>query len=84
MRAFALLLEMMPLFAAVKCTQVNFYYDDSCNAYAGSAEVTMNGPTVGGPFGSRSMMFITYDTSACTQFQEVCRKYCWVKSASLY
>ncbi|KAM0794155.1 hypothetical protein BDR22DRAFT_717696 [Usnea florida] len=37
--------------------QVNFYYDDSCQDYAGS-EYPSNGVVTGGPYGSEAIIWV--------------------------
>ncbi|KAH6663643.1 hypothetical protein B0J14DRAFT_661845 [Halenospora varia] len=41
--------------------QVNFYYDNNCKNYAGTSYAELSGGVVGGPAGSKSMLFVNSD-----------------------
>lgn len=42
------------------------YYDTTCNNYAGTSYAQNAGPVVGGPAGSKSMLFVTQDSCSRT------------------
>ncbi|KAH7313736.1 hypothetical protein B0I35DRAFT_435745 [Stachybotrys elegans] len=46
--------------------QVNFYYDQNCQNYAGSVNVGSY-QTIGGPAGSHSAMWISSDQAQCSR-----------------
>ncbi|KAK3996602.1 hypothetical protein QBC44DRAFT_365264 [Cladorrhinum sp. PSN332] len=62
----ATLITALNLAALGSAGQVNFYYDLNCQQYAGSV-YPGSYQTVGGPYGSRSAMWISSDQAACSR-----------------
>ncbi|PQE19447.1 endo-1,4-beta-xylanase D precursor protein [Rutstroemia sp. NJR-2017a WRK4] len=46
--------------------QINFYSDNNCQNYIGTSYASLSGVAVGGPAGSKSMLFVNADSCSDT------------------
>ena len=48
----------LALLSPALASQIDFYWDNNCQQFAGTSYTVLNGATVGGPYGSQSMKWV--------------------------